>query len=70
MKGYKVMGVFVPKCSQKNTEKDRKLKDFYFLSICEEGESPRMFRWLGPSKPEFYSEYNGSKYNLITLALL
>ena len=34
------LDVFVAKCSQ-NTEKDRKLKDFHFSSVCEEGESPR-----------------------------
>ena len=35
-------GHFVPRCSQ-STEKRRKLKDFYFSSVCEEGESPCTF---------------------------
>ena len=65
----KLWGVLCPS-AVKNTEKDRKLKDFYFLNTCEEGESPRRLQWLGPSKPEFYGEYNGSKYNLRALALL
>ena len=36
----------------------------------EDSESPRTLRRLGPSKPEFYGECNGSKYNLVALALL
>ena len=63
------MAVFVPKCSQKHG-KDRKLKDFCISSICEEGESPHTLQWLEPSEPEFYGEYNGSKYNLVALVLL
>ena len=35
------MDIFEPRCSQ-NMEKDRKLKDFHFLNVCEEGESPCM----------------------------
>ena len=56
MKDYKVMGILSPS----TVKKDRKLKDFHFSSVCEEGESPHTFRWLGPSKPEFYGVYNGS----------
>ena len=43
MKGYKVMGVLCPN-AVKNMEKDKKLKDFHFPSVCEEGESPCMLR--------------------------
>ena len=39
MKGCNVMAFLCPS-AVKNTEKDRKLKDFHFSSICEEGESP------------------------------
>ena len=41
MKGHWVMGVLCPGVV-KNTEKNRKLKEFHFLNICEEGKSPRM----------------------------
>ena len=56
MMGRKVMGVFVPKCSQKHGKGYRKLKDFRVSNVCEE--------------VEFYGEYNGSKYNLVVLASL
>ena len=69
-KGLQSYGHFCAQVQSKNTEKDRKLKDFHFPSICEEGESPRTLRRLGPSKLEFYSEYNGSKYILIAQVLL
>ena len=69
-KGLQSYGYFCAQVQSKNTEKDRKLKDFHFPSVREEGESPRTLRRLGPSKPEFYGEYNGSKYNLIALVLL
>ena len=56
MKGCKVKGVFVPKCSQKHT-KDRKLKDFHFQAFVKKVN-------------HLAGEYNGSKYHLIALALL
>ena len=39
MKGCQDMGIL---CSGlvKNAEKDRKLKDFHFSNVCEEGKSP------------------------------
>ena len=43
MKGCKIMGILCPN-AVKNIEKDRKLKDFHFSSVCEEGESPRTIR--------------------------
>ena len=63
-KGLQSYGRF---CAQVQL-KSRKKIEIHFSSICEEGESPRTL--LGPSKLEFYGECNGSKYNLIALALL
>ena len=39
--GLPSYGGFVTRCNQRH-KKDGKLKDFHFLSICEEGESPGM----------------------------
>ena len=39
----KVMAILCPS-AVKNTEKDRKLKDFRILSVCEEGELPCTLR--------------------------
>ena len=41
-KGLQSYGLLFCPGAVKNTEKDGKLKDFYFSSVCEEGESPRM----------------------------
>ena len=41
--GPQSYGCFCPSAVE-NTEKIRKLKDFHFLSVCKEGESPRTLR--------------------------
>jgi len=57
-KGCEVMGIFVPKCSQNH-------RKGYFSNDRDEGELLCTLQGLGPSKPEFYGECNGSEYNLI-----
>ena len=39
IKGYKLLAFFCPG-AVKSMEKGRKLKDFHFSSVCEEGKSP------------------------------
>ena len=38
--GLQSYGHFLCPSAVKNMEKNRKLKDFHFSSVCEEGESP------------------------------
>ena len=41
--GLQVMGILCPS-AVKIMEKDRKLKNIHFSSVCEEGESPHTLR--------------------------
>ena len=58
--GLRTYGRFCAQGQSKTQKRIENEKIFTVLSVHEEGKSPCTLRWLGPSKLEFYGEYNGS----------